>query len=443
MKGALMNGITLSYQYSGVSPEQISQKYAQLVPTIEHMHRERARGYETSYASLSAPFDTGALDRIKECIARKKTYEPTMLVVIGIGGSNLGTMAVLQSVFGLFLNDQQPDIKVYFADTIDSDYCNDILLLINQELEQGGTVMLNVISKSGATTETNLNFQLFAQALKSFYESSYKQYIVVTSDAGSRYEVLAHEQGYDFLPIPKLVGGRYSVFTAVGLFPLGLLGIDIDELVHGAVDCIEAMAHAPSESNPAIQAALTHVWYEWGIAIDSQFIFSTDLHALGLWYRQLVAESLGKQTLVTGQSKEVGIVPIISMGTVDLHSMVQLYLAGPNTMFTTFISVDAPKNELILASDELGQAINGELSSLSFVSGMKAILQGTCAAYKLQQRPFCLITLADKSEYTIGQFLQWNMLKIMYLGALLQVDPFDQPQVELYKKQTRRILTDE
>ena len=250
-----MKRILLNSEHAGLSADVLQKLRTKLSPEITKIAAARGNdSYTTPYASINLPFDVVLHAQVKKAIAAKKALEPTMLIVIGIGGSNLGTMAVLQALFGRFYNEQQPDIKVFFADTIDTDYVEDILLLAEQELQKGHAILLNVVTKSGTTTETVANFYIFCELLRSFYPKDYHKYIVVTTDKDSPLYVCAQEQGMLCLEIPKQVGGRYSVFSAVGLFPLGLLGVNIDELLKGAQQMIEQCI-TDNEHNIAVHSA--------------------------------------------------------------------------------------------------------------------------------------------------------------------------------------------
>lgn len=439
-----MDPIKFDYSASGISETKIQEIARLLQPAISQIKKEREKKYTTEYGSLFLPFDTQQLDSVKKVIEEKKKLEPTVLVVIGIGGSNLGTMAVMQALYGTLYNEQQPELKIYYADTVDTDYINDILLLVNQELEKGKTVLINLISKSGTTTESIANFQLFCAILKNHYGDEYNNYIIITTDQGSPLEAVAHLIQCSYLTIPKTVGGRYSVFSSVGLFPLGLCGVDLNFLLKGASDIINKSQELDIFLNgPALSAALLFAHYQQSIEIHNLFIFSVDLQGIGSWYRQLMAESIGKERLLTGELKRTGIVPIVSIGTTDLHSMAQLYLAGPYNCYTTFIEVEKNKTDLVIPHNKQLEQLQSTIQLKSVSTIMNAIFQGTMAAYRAAQRPFSSLQVPEKSTYYIGQLLQWKMIEIMYLGYLLQINPFDQPQVELYKQETRKILAHE
>ncbi len=399
------------------------------------------KSYDSPYASLHLCNDDELRKHVLHVAEEKKKLNPSTLVVVGIGGSNLGTIAVHEAVYGKFYNEQNPDIKLYFADTVDSDHIYDIVLLVEQELEKENNVIINVVSKSGTTTETIANFELFFYLLKKYYKDTVNEYIVVTTDKDSPLWKLGKQKKFVCLEIPKQVGGRYSVFSAVGLFPLALLGIDIKGLHAGAKSILPYAINTDIfQNSAALSAAIRAIHYQKGININDMFLFSVDLESIGKWYRQLMGESIGKQVNTKGEEVFVGITSTVSVGSIDLHSVAQLYLGGPRDKLTNFISVEKNKSNIVLSQLHEFDTLVPNIQGKSFATIMEAIMHGTQTAYAKHKRPFMTITLPNKSVHTIGQLLQLKMIEIMYLGYLLDVNPFDQPQVELYKKETKTLL---
>lgn len=400
------------------------------------MQKAIDQGYKTEYASLALVKDVHLLKSIKQLIAEKKKLNPTVIVVIGIGGSALGAMAIYDAlVKQSCLRSQSP--RLYFVQTIDSDHMAAMLELLENELIAGHAVLINVVTKSGTTLETVLNFELIRDLLKKYFPNDYARYIVVTSDAGSALHMSALHEGCDYLEIPKSVGGRYSVFSAVGLFPLAFVGIDIDSLVLGAQKIIDRCLSEDIAKNPAaLTALLLCMHYQKGVSIHDTFIFSADLESMGKWYRQLMGESIGKEFNVRGERVMVGITPTVSLGTVDLHSVAQLYLGGPKDKFTTFVTVQKSVQEIVTGSDSFFSYTQNK----TFTEIIDAFVQGTHRAYQKQDRPFCTFVLPQKNAFFIGQFMQCKMIEMMLLGYLLEVDPFDQPNVESYKQEVKQIL---
>lgn len=416
------------------------QKLAHYISSIAAASNDTT--YSTSESSLALPFDMALHADVKKVIAMKKTLNPSMLIVIGIGGSNLGSMAVLQALHGMLYNDCNPPIKIFFADTIDTDYIQDILYLAENALKNGKAVLLNVVTKSGATTETIANYTLFAELLRSFYPRDYHKYIVVTTDQDSVLHRCAQERDVTTLLIPKRVGGRYSVFSAVGLFPLGMLGINIDDMLKGARQAITNNTLSVRESDAVRSAAVRHYLYGKDICINDLFVFSVDLQSIGAWYRQLMGESIGKEHDMHGNKVEVGITPTVSVGTTDLHSVGQLYLGGPRDKLTVFVDIEKTKTHSYIPTQK-ECAIDIRMYGKSMSSVMHAILTGVYRAYEQTDRPYMQLIIQEKSALCIGELLQYMMIEMMYLGYLLEVNPFDQPNVELYKRETRKILEHE
>jgi len=431
-------------QTSLITNDELVAVGTRLYPEIERIKSALKQGYDTDYASINLLEDAHMLQQVKTIAQEKQALQPTVLVVIGIGGSYLGTAAIHEALFGKFYNEQNPAIKVYFADTVDTDYIYDIILLVEQEIEKGHHIIINVVSKSGRTTETIANFEIFLYLLQHYRTIDYHHYVVVTTDEGSPLWNLAEKKGLSRLAIPKKVGGRYSVFSAVSLFPLAMLGVNIDQLLAGARAMVATSSNTDIfVNNVALSAAILYCQYQKNITIHDTFLFSVDLENVGKWYRQLLGESIGKECDRQGNKVFIGITPTVSIGSTDLHSVAQLYLGGPYDKFTSFILVKKSKSNIAVpVLDEFEQLvaqIQGKRLSLI----MDAVLKGVYAAYQKSKRPFVSIELPEKSAYYVGQLLQFKMIEIMYLGYLLDINPFDQPEVELYKKETRKILAHE
>jgi len=437
-----MESLTFDYEHTcQIDSSELTALQDALLPEIERIAAARTTGYNSDYASINLPFDAELHKTICANVKEKKQLHPTTLVVIGIGGSNLGTIAVLEGLRGKFYNEDQ-DIKVYFVDTVDADHVNDIAQLVERELETGNNIVLNIISKSGTTTETIANAEIFLEILKNHRPYNYHNFVVATTDKGSALWNLGQQEEFALLDIPHHVGGRYSVFSAVGLFPLCFLDIDIKNLLEGARNGFAISTQKTIGANPAaLSAALIATHYNRGNIIHDTFLFSVALESVGAWYRQLSAESLGKAFNKQNERVNSGVVPTISIGSTDLHSVAQLYLAGPYNRFTTFVSVEKNKSDVHLPNYQEFETLVPQIQTKSLATIMNAILEGTKKAYHSDNRPFASYKLPEKSAYHIGQFMQIKMIEVMYIGYLLNVNPFDQPEVESYKKETRDILT--
>lgn len=423
------------FDHSLVSAAEIEPYIATLDTYQKHLIRVMNEGgYTSPESSINLPADDTLLDTVQAMIDRFSADQLRLVVVIGIGGSNLGTKAIYDAMRGYYDtlgNDHLP--KMIFLDTQDEGVLHHTIALMKKS-QDAGEFCINVISKSGGTTETMTNFEIVYHELASLFPTLSER-IVVTTDEGSPLYDRAVARGVKTLSIPKLVGGRFSVFSAVGLFPLGLAGFSLNRLRHGAGNMRDMCGkNTYREGNPAMESAVRlFLSAQKGFVMNDNFIFIPALESLGKWYRQLMGESVGKD----GK----GITPTVSIGSNDLHSVVQLYLSGPKNKLTTFIwageseRVSVPKNAYF--------GLVPAISEKSVHDIMSAIIEGTKIAYRNQQLPYMEAYFENISEETMGEFLQMKMFEMMYLGHLMGVNTFDQPGVELYKIETKRILQGE
>ena len=389
----------------------------------EHMkYVVKNMDYDDLHASLILPADKGYFNYMKKEINKRKKENYKVILVIGIGGSNLGTMAVQEAILGR--TNTKTNKEIYYLDTIDHEYSNRIIKKIKSK-----KTLIVVISKSGKTTETIVNFEVVKNKLNITNKD-----IVAITDRDSKLWNYALKNNISVLEIPKLVGGRYSVFSAVGLFPLAMMNIDINKLINGA---FEGLKNGLSNNSIAIKSASEiYIHYKSGQNIHNTFLFSNDLESLGKWYRQLMGESLGKEYDLNKKQVFLGITPTYCIGSTDLHSMGQQYLGGPYDTFTTFVSIKKREKIKIKSKTMLVEGIdNKEMKDV-----IDAILKGAKKAYKKMNRPFVSFELEKLNEMSIGYFMEIKMMEMMFLGHLLNVNPFDQPNVELYKRETRKIL---
>jgi glucose-6-phosphate isomerase len=384
-------------------------------------------------AVLRTAFDAIMLQEIQDMVAQKKQLDIAAIILIGIGGSNLGTMAVQSLVY--------PDALIYFVDSLDTDYTYRILEHTKQLLHAGKHVLVNVISKSGTTTETVANFQLFYTLLCSYEGVRAHEYVVVTTDKDSALWQRAQEQSWSMLAIPDAVGGRYSVLTAVGLFPLAMLDLDIAACVQGAQQMYHLLT--TDQSNQAWQTAKwIYAHMRKGFAVHNLFLFGNDMYNMGKWWQQLMGESLGKAIHVDGSPVKYSCVPMVSVGTTDLHAVGQQFLASVIPMMTTFITCTRTDHQLTLQENPLFDTLVPHMQKKSLHTIMQAIEQGVMQAYTEKSLPYIHLELYEKNMFAMGQLLQFYMHQVLYLAQLLHVNPFDQPEVELYKRQVRKNLAD-
>ena len=402
-----MRAIEFDFGKAGFPEKTIRETAGRLGKRIAELRTVVAeRDYSSPAASLILPQEKKFAAESKNLAPRYR--DSSTIIVVGIGGSNLGTMAVQEAVLGKYAN-LLGKKRIFYADTVDADSFRAITELAKKS---EGNVLINAISKSGTTTETNANFNALTCALGE------KASVIVTGDAGSKTLAEAEKNGYDTLTVPPAVGGRYSVFSNVGLFPLAAMGVNISALLEGATDAVDGCLEESTESPAAVIAALVYLHWKKGIRIHNQFLFSNDLESTGKWYRQLMAESIGK--------KGNGVTPTVSIGTTDLHSMAQLYF-NTKSIFHRMVRVKKWKN-----------ANTPEGRKLKTIMGILA--DSAEEAFANRRKPFIKLALKDKSEYAIGQLLQLEMIEMMLLAKLMGVNPFGQPDVERYKKIARKKL---
>ncbi len=420
--------IVFKYENALIPKQKIFSTAKKLIPELKRLNA--VKNYNDDRASILLPEDKHNLNVINAAVALKQRLRPQLLVVVGIGGSNLGTVAVQEAILGKQWNLHNTP-RILYADTVDPDSLQTIIVEMQNVLRQGQNLILNVISKSGSTTETIANFEVLLNVLKRHRKEAEK-YVVATTDKDSPLWKLAVKNSFSALEIPKKVGGRYSIFSAVGLFPLGMLGVNLKELLNGAASMKEQCLSNPKNNPAAIGASLLFNHAKAGRNVYDNFLFSSDLESLGKWYRQLLAES-------TGKLKKLCLTPNVSIGSTDLHSMVQLYLGGPDDKFTNFVTTHFNNSIKVPQYPEYNALVpNLQKKEISHI--MHAIQQGVKIAYKKGKRPFTEIRFDGKNAKTIGAFMQLKMIETILLAKLLNVNPFDQPAVELYKKETKRFL---
>ncbi len=368
-----------------------------------------------------------------------KTDHLKYIVVIGIGGSNLGAKAVYEALRGQldYLDGEYPEML--FADTISGQLLSDMIALFERTLTSSDQIVLNLVSKSGETTESIVNFELLYHALLQRFPNIATR-VVVTTDFGSKLWKESERLLFRTLLIPKEVGGRYSIFSSVGIFPLLLAGIDVTALRIGASKMLSLCVGEDVEGNHALQSALAmYDAMKDGATMQNIFLFNPEMESLGKWERQLIGESMGKEKDVAGNVIHAGITPIVSIGSTDLHSMAQLYFGGPKDKFTMLVY--APMGDSLHLQEEgifhgLVEGLHGKTPN----DVMQAIIGGVRAAYEKNSLPFMEVQFEKLSERSIGAYLMWRMVTVMYLAKLLHVNAFDQPNVEDYKETTRQLL---
>ncbi|MCA9380473.1 hypothetical protein KC675_04815 [Candidatus Dojkabacteria bacterium] len=347
------------------------------------------------------------------------------IIFVGIGGANLGVQTIYDALM--------PEKEVIFFENIDPDQNSRLLGFVRKKYDSGQKALMITASKSGATTETMSNFTYVLNTFQEI-ETEWKERSIVTTVEGSNLDKIAKRLSLKIIYTHELLVDRYSVFGLGSLFALTACGVDTALLLNGAKEINEKLLLKDFTGNPALNLAMNlFTQAEKGENIYNSFIFSSNLSTFGRWYRQLLAESLGKE----GK----GITPIYSVGTVDLHSMTQLYLDGPKNVFTTFISLDNfENNEVCDPQNYLENTEMSKISNKTHSELMAIVFNAVKKAYTKQELSFNEITLPKLDAFHIGQLLQIGMLTTIFLGKLMNVNPFNQDAVELYKEEIRNQL---
>jgi glucose-6-phosphate isomerase len=361
--------------------------------------------------------------------AREIRNKADVLICIGIGGSYLGARAAIEFLSPSFDDQRKP--RVLFAGhTINSDYLADLLALVKDR-----EVAVNVISKSGTTTEPGIAFRVIRQWMEERYgrEEAAKRTVATTDPKSGALRALSKEEGYATFDIPKDVGGRFSVLTPVGLFPIAVAGIDIKKLLFGATQAMSFCKGDTVGVNMAGRyAALRNILFRRGFTIEVMASFQPQLHFVGEWWKQLSGESEGKNN--------TGIFPASLDYTTDLHSLGQWMQEGVRSVFETFMFIKKANQTVTVPkfaddSDELNY-----LSGRSFEEVNQRAFQGTLFAHLDGGVPATTLMLDNRSEETLGQLFYFFEKAVALSGYLLRVNPFDQPGVEAYKKNMFALL---
>lgn len=392
------------------------------------IHEQTGAGSDfLGWVDLPKNYDKEEFARIQKS-AEKIKNDSDVLLVIGIGGSYLGARAAIEMLNHSFYNSlskeqrQAPQV-IFVGNNISSTYMKDV-----QDLLEGKDFSINVISKSGTTTEPALAFRIFRKLLEEKYgKSEAKQRIYATTDkARGALKTLATEEGYESFIIPDDVGGRYSVLTAVGLLPIAVTGVDIEAMMKGAAAASEDFGKSELEKNAAYQyAVVRNVLYNKGKTIEMLINYEPGLQYFAEWWKQLFGESEGKD--------QKGIYPSSANFSTDLHSLGQYVQEGRRDIFETVISVENSRHELTVEAEE------SDLDGLNYLAGKsvdfvnKKAFQGTMLAHTDGGVPNLVVNIPQMDEYTFGYLVYFFEKACAMSGYLLGVNPFDQPGVEAYK----------
>lgn len=364
------------------------------------------------------------------------------ILVLGIGGSALGGMAICEALLKPYWNvlteEQRNKFpRIFFLDNIDPDQINGLLDILDLK-----KTLVNVITKSGSTAETMSQFMILKNRLQEEIGDNYVRHIVATTDQNAGIlRQISNEEGYKTFVIPDDVGGRFSVFSAVGLLPFALVGIDIEEMMQGVKDMDLALKNTDVRHNIAAQNALIHYLMDTqkGKNMTVMMPYSSKLRYVSDWFVQLWAESLGKEKFVDGNKINIGQTPIKAIGVTDQHSQIQLYNEGPNNKIINFIrvkdfdsTVDIPKIFEFTGVGYLGGKTVNEL--------INAEADATKVSLVDYQRPNVTITMDKINPYNMGQLLYMLEVQTAIAGELYGIDTFNQPGVEQAKNYTYALM---
>ncbi len=386
---------------------------------------------------LDLPFDTALLESAQKVAAQYATGY-TDLIVLGIGGSSLGGITVLTALQHPYhnLKKDRNGLRVHFVDNVDGDVITGLLEVLDPK-----TTLVNVISKSGTTTETMSAYLMCKVWLQAALGDAFGKQIIATTDpAKGILRPLSEKVGYTILSVPPSVGGRFSVFSPVGTLPALLGGVDVAGLLEGAAKAQNEFT-LPAAQNLHLQSALAlHLSGLRGKNMVVFMPYSTRLRFLSDWFAQLWAESLGKAVDKSGAEVHTGTTPIKAVGTTDQHSQVQLYREGPYDKLTVFIKVLHTDHNTAIPNAEPDQPDMNYLEGKTFGQLMNAELAATANALREARKPSMTWTLERISGPELGYLMQSLMLQTAVVGELLGIDAFDQPGVELGKVLTYALM---
>ena len=386
------------------------------------------------WIDLPVDYDKEEFARI-QAAAEKIKNDSEVLLVIGIGGSYLGARAAIEFLRHNFYNIVSKEIRktpeIYFVgNSISTTYIKHLMDVIGDR-----DFSINMISKSGTTTEPAIAFRVFKELLEKKYgkEEAAKRIYATTDKARGALKNLATEEGYESFVVPDDVGGRFSVLTAVGLLPIAVSGADIVKLMEGAASARKMALEAPFEENDALQyAAVRNILYRKGKSVEVLANYEPSLHFVSEWWKQLYGESEGKD--------QKGIFPASVDLTTDLHSMGQFIQDGTRMMYETVLDVETSQEEILLKEEPV------DLDGLNYLAGKsvdfinKSAMNGTILAHTDGNTPNLMIHIPEQNEYYLGQLFYFFEFACGVSGYILGVNPFDQPGVESYKKNMFALL---
>ena len=430
-----MANIKLDLSYSGVSDKEISRYGTKITKICDNLMKKADDENEfVCWLNLPTNYNKKEFDRIKKAAKRiRKNSE--VFVVIGIGGSYLGARAVIEGLTSNFANIMPDNIRkspqIFFVgNSISPNYINELIDCIGDK-----DVSINVISKSGTTTEPAIAFRIFRELLENKYglEEAKKRIYITTDREKGALKQIAEEEGYTTFVIPNNIGGRYSVLTAVGLLPIATAGINIDKLLDGARIAQEKYLDKSLKYNDCYKyAVVRNILYKNEKNIEILVSYEPKLHYITEWWKQLFGESEGKDLK--------GIYPTGAEFTTDLHSLGQYIQEGRRNLFETVINIKEADSNVFINQDE------ENLDELNYLTGKgldeinRKAMEGTIEAHIEGEVPNIILTMDNLNEYTLGHLIYFFELACAMSGKLLGVNPFNQPGVEKYKKNMFSLL---
>ena len=432
-------GTKVTFDYSkaaGFIREHEMQSFEQIACAAKEVLVSRS-GQGNDYLGwidLPVNYDREEFARIKKA-AEKICSDSEVLVVIGIGGSYLGARAAIEFLRHGFYNniskEQRKTPEIYFAgNSISSSYLQGLIDVVGDR-----DFSVNIISKSGTTTEPAIAFRIFKEMLEKKYgkEEAAKRIYATTDKAKGALKHLSEEEGYETFVVPDDVGGRFSVLTAVGLLPIAVSGADIDKLMEGAASGREMALNLPYAENDAMQyAAVRNILHRKGKSVEILANYEPSLHYISEWWKQLYGESEGKD--------QKGIYPASVDLTTDLHSMGQFIQDGSRIMFETVMNVEKSRVELTIGEEPV------DLDGLNYLAGKtvdfvnKSAMNGTILAHTDGSVPNLRVDIPEQNEFYLGQLFYFFEFACGISGYVSGVNPFNQPGVESYKKNMFALL---
>lgn len=429
--------VTFDYSRAGafISQEEIKNMERQALAAMDVLlSREGAGNDFLGWIDLPVNYDKEEFARIKKAAARIQS-DSEVLLVIGIGGSYLGARAAIEFLGHSFANVLDKDVRkapeIYFCgNSISSTYLKHLMDVVGDR-----DFSINMISKSGTTTEPAIAFRVFKELLEKKYgkqEAAKRIYATTDKEKGALKHV-ADEEGYETFVVPDDVGGRFSVLTAVGLLPIAVSGADIDKLMEGAASGRKRAVENAFEDNDALQyAALRNILLRKGKSVEILANYEPCVHYVSEWWKQLYGESEGKD--------HKGLLPASVDLTTDLHSMGQFIQDGARIMFETVIDIEKSREEIIIGEEPV------DLDGLNYLAGKtvdfvnKSAMNGTVLAHTDGQVPNFMVHVPEVNEFYLGELFYFFEFACGVSGYLLGVNPFNQPGVESYKKNMFALL---